>query len=1107
MFRIDKQSKAKFLVVLLFANFFTFLLQEPSFAAETPQITTQPASANPALNGSVTLSVVASVNDGGTLSYQWLFRTTTTGTATNLSDTNTATNRISGTNSSTLTIDSVTAANSGLYSVRVTNTLTGVSASNTSNEAVVFVLLANEDFRGSSLSNPTDWVMTYRSQSGNNYSYAPCLTAASSSQIRVNSTDSQTVSTSSISGCQYPSTGGSGQGGESIASTDTNTVGQGVLRLTPSVNNQSAFVLYDRSLATTNGLDISFNVAMWGATVLSAEGSPRSGKFAADGLTFFLKDGLDTNTDAGYAGGSLGYSTNRSTHGVQAALFGIGLDGYGNYAGRAFGGNACFDTTNMNTGTYQSSIIRNGVTQTTTETYTAAWYGSGREGNSAGTYPSGTQNRGNQLVVRGPVGTSRTEGYCPISLNADGSAVQTPPIVTLSETSSATSVADGIWTSRNAANSRLVRVVIDGNSAATPTIRIFVDGILRLNINAPQQYKLSSTFKFGFTASTGGANQKIDIWATRVNTFTGVTAPDPPENVTVAQGSSNGTIDVSWTHSGLWGIGEAATGTRSFVATLYNSTGTTALNFSCTSSSTSGTPSNSCSIQNVPAGTYTVRVIATNRSGLSSTNSAISSTITSNGDTVITSCTGAGAIQNGSFEDLSGNQSYISGNFPLGWRTTALASVDTTTATPKAKIETWSGRSESASAVNISAPANSFSYQGSVLAEIAADNAGDSSTAVRQGLYQDVATISGSRIFWSYWHHFRSGGPNSDPQVAVFRAGPTPTGRPAGNIWTASEQANPFGDTATATTTVYDTVTSTDPWLQSSGTFIATSSSTRFLFQNHTSPASSYGNLIDDVRFTVYRACPITVRVVAGRQASFTVRNIEQNSSNFQYYAPRGAQISSVFDVGAGLTLSVSNTANTSSTFTINSSTTGTKTASYRVSYQVNGAGTTYTTSSTLTVEVVGEITARSPSSVPFDPTLQSKSLPGIRFGTATRGYVCYDQVANAAGASIDPPTVSLSRRNILSGVTNVQTGTTVIDSGTVTLLSSQAALLQITSNAGKLGIGGSKFIRVRASSIDNTDGSAPSCANGISFVIEFRRIKITQTRTFTVPQKNGKQT
>jgi hypothetical protein len=1095
-------------VLILLAQFFTIF---PSWAVDSPTITTQPASANPALNSRLTLTVQANVTDGGILSYQWRYRATTSDSASDLSDTTTASYRITGTNSASLVIDTVTAAVSGLYSVRVTNTLNGTTASTTSNEANIFVLLASEDFQGSSLTNPSDWVMTYRSQSASNHAYPLCLTAGSGSLTSANNTSTNQLTESSISGCTYAARSG-GSGGELTASTDTNTVGQGALRLTPSVNNQASFVLYDQALSTNNGLDISFNAAMWGATVLSQETiNGVTYKFAADGFTFFLKDGEDTNSEAGFAGGSLGYSTNQSTSGVSGALFGIGIDGYGNFPGVGFGGAICQSATA--TGTYQSTITRNGVTTTRQEPYEENWY-NGAAGRNTGLhgqrYKDGTWNIGNHIVIRGPVGASRTNGYCPLSTNI-------PPKLTLSETSSATSVADGIWTTRNSNNTHLYRVLVDGSTIANPRVKLYVDGTLTLDIDAPLQFVDSNTFKFGFTGSTGGANQKIDVWSMRVSTYTGITTPDPPTNVTVSRTANTpGSFDISWSHNGLWGIGEAGSGTRQFVATVFNSTGATATNFSCTVSVTSGVPGTSCSIANIPAGTYTVRVVAINRSNLSSTNSTISSQITSNGDTTISSCTGAGAIVNGSFEQVS-EVSYLAPDAPTGWRTTARATrtssngytfSDPPPATAvKAVIELTNFGSGAAANVSVAS-----GVTGTRLVEIAADGNGGST----QGIYQDVNTLVGSRVFWSYLHHRRVSG-GATQEVSRFRAAPTPvetsTGNitvPAADVWTITEQASPFGASPSLLTDHYDTVTTSDGWKTPRGTFEPSTARTRFLFGNVGNAGS--GNLIDDVRFTTYAACPITVRIVAGRASNFVIRNVEQDTSTtqvlgttFRYFGPAGAEISALSGIPAGITASVSNTANTSSTFALSSAQVGTYTMNYRVRYVFPEDNQTYNTTSTLTVEVVPEVTARFPGVVPFDPTLVTKQLPGIRFATATNVYACFDQV-NSAGSALATPTLTIGQGALVNNVAQVSTGPPLIDTGTVAGLTAQSTRIRITANSGVLGRGGSKYIRVRASSIDNTDGVAPSCANGISFVMEFRTIKLTQTRRYVVPLKNGRQ-
>lgn len=488
-----------------------------------------------------------------------------------------------------------------------------------------------------------------------------------------------------------------------------------------------------------------------------------------------------------------------------------------------------------------------------------------------------------------------------------------------------------------------------------------------------------------------------------------------------------------------------------------------------------------------PGTTYWFRVRATNSRG---TNAGALQSFTTTSNSVVTSCAGAGALTNGSFEDGS-----------TGWRTTAL----------DGSIEIWPDVNNSpaliesrTSTTQITAPANAYSYQGSKIAEIAANNAGDG-TSSRQGLYQDVNTINGSRIFWSYWHKHRAGADtngNAD-QVARFRAANTPAAgtRPSGTNWTSAEQADPFNGN-TVLTNVSHTVTLNSAWTQSSGTFVANASSTRFLFSNETSPAAGYGNLIDDVRFTTFTACPINVRIVAGRSSSFTVRSNEQNVATFQFYGPQATTINNLSSISSGLTASVSNNANTNSVFSLSASTVGTYTAVYQIAHTLSNQ--TYTSSAQLTVEVVPEVTGRFPSVMPIHPALTSKSLSGVRLAAATSAYICVDQV-NSSGTVISPATISASNSSLVSGVSLISSSP-LTDSGTVTSLTSQMERIIISANSGPLSRGGSKYIRVRAASIDNTDGVARSCENGITVIIELRVTNATQLNRKNLPLGNGRQ-
>jgi len=92
--------------------------------AETPRITTQPADKTVNVGGNATLSVTASISDGGTLSYQWYSNTT---------NSNSGGTTISGAESSTFAAPT-TSVGTTYYYVEVTNTNTGATGSQTATE-------------------------------------------------------------------------------------------------------------------------------------------------------------------------------------------------------------------------------------------------------------------------------------------------------------------------------------------------------------------------------------------------------------------------------------------------------------------------------------------------------------------------------------------------------------------------------------------------------------------------------------------------------------------------------------------------------------------------------------------------------------------------------------------------------------------------------------------------------------------------------------------------------------------------------------------------------------------------------------------------------------
>jgi hypothetical protein len=214
--------------------------------------------------------------------------------------------------------------------------------------------------------------------------------------------------------------------------------------------------------------------------------------------------------------------------------------------------------------------------------------------------------------------------------------------------------------------------------------------------------------------------------------------------------------------------------------------------------------------------------------------------------------------------------------------------------------------------------------------------------------------------------------------------------------------------------------------------------------------------------------------------------------------------MSALSAVATGLTASFSNDTNTSSTFVLSASNIGTYTANYEVSYAFGNE--TFRSASTISVVVVPEVTFRSPNALPVDPTNIIKNISGVTFGSATSMYLCIDQVNGSnSNTLLSPSTVTVNQGALISGVSLISSSP-FTDSATVTNMNLQLQRIRVQANSRTLGVGGAKFIRFRASSIDNTDGVAPSCDNGVTFRIELYIIKKQQIVRKELKLRNGKQ-
>ena len=887
---ISRKLTAKILLV----SFFLFESIQFAHAVVAPTISSQPTSIVVASGTtSFNLTVTATVNDGGTLSYQWYKRAhLNDNSPTTLSNTS----RISGATTRSLTIgasgagNTVAASDAGIFYVIVTNTLSGSSLSTTSSNAVVVITLLDEDFRDASLSNSSDWVFTYNNSSYANTSRAlqggtsstaneyfqPCLTAASGAATTV--TSGATEATVGAGNDKTVSVLGSCNGLALV------TTGNGALRMSSNRLDTKSSAVFTREISTASGLDISFGFASYGG--LEGAGTGRT----ADGSGFYLKAGSSTDYVPGGAGGAIGYARRVNETGVDKGLFAIGLDAYGNVGQANHVGNNCAAGT---------------ITDFNGTTYTAV---------------NNVSTTANKIALLGPTGATRLQGYC-LMTSPTGNATTT--LSGYSGGSRSITFTNPSVSNRTSGTNNTctvckdVRIIVDSSAIASADRKIYVivDGTVRYEVNQPQALKDSSTFKFGFSSATGGSSIISEFWGINVRTFTGVTAPDRPTSVSAATANNvDSSKTISWSAPAAWGIGELASGAtgavdRSYVARIIDSSGNET-GWNCTTTSTS------CTIEGITSGTYTARVTAINRSGISSLPSDGSSSFTST-LTVQTTCSTFARIINGSFEDdaIQGTNGETIALAAIGtgtvngenylWRgyngsttnepTMFLNLQQSSYTTPSEDIRRINGWQTTSSDGKIEiqrqrsgyeATPNTYeqsSYydkygptpaQGRYWAELNADQIG--------ALYQDVTTVPNTIMRWSIKHRGRQETDES-MQVKIGTTNSTtaqvPIARRTPNtIWGSTPPTSWSADSGyTSSSTITSRLSSGWREYQGSYTIPANQTTTRFSFESIT--AGSVANLLDDIVFTPLAACP---DLVVGTASTSQTVNVLLNDYGYE---------------------------------------------------------------------------------------------------------------------------------------------------------------------------------------------------------------------------------
>lgn len=255
-------------------------------------------------------------------------------------------------------------------------------------------------------------------------------------------------------------------GCSSVVDSPTNlgSGSDGYLQLTDNTYNQSGNVVFNRAFPSSAGLVASFDEYQYYTN------TNQSGIGPADGIGFFLSNGSYDLTQAGPAGGTLGYAA--STWGVTGlphGYLGVGLDVYGNFSNSSTGGNDC--------------------------------------------PTAGTGFAPDHVALRGP-GDGMT-GYCLLA---------TQPYSGLQDAPAGNSPAN-LPASIQSNQPQHVTVEVSPTTSAQPdpTVTVWINGtqILQQTMSDPPP----PTLKLGFSASTGGGKEVHlirDVNVSTVNALGGI---------------------------------------------------------------------------------------------------------------------------------------------------------------------------------------------------------------------------------------------------------------------------------------------------------------------------------------------------------------------------------------------------------------------------------------------------------------------------------------------------------------------------------------------------------------------------------------------------------
>ncbi|WP_064504867.1 PilC/PilY family type IV pilus protein [Frateuria defendens] len=312
-------------------------------------------------------------------------------------------------------------------------------------------------------------------------------------------------------------TAGDGTGSIPACASSKDDEGAGALRLTPAENQRTGAILSDFTFPLSQGMQVTFTTYTYGG---DSGGLARDG---ADGIAFFLTDGTQTiPTTAGGSGGSLGYScsnVNGKSEGIAYGYLGLGVDEFGNYLNigdntnsGVLNSNNSGDTSNGTNSYYDSRVPfyqpgRIGLRGAGNVTW--AWLHA-ENPSYYGDQPDSSKVhdacRSGQYVYQGSDKASGNMKALPYNYPAIAGGYQVMPDdqPIANESTSVRSGATPITYKLQISTSGLLNFFYSYNNGAfTP--------VLVNNSIAASNGPLPASFRFGFSAGTGGSNNVHEI--------------------------------------------------------------------------------------------------------------------------------------------------------------------------------------------------------------------------------------------------------------------------------------------------------------------------------------------------------------------------------------------------------------------------------------------------------------------------------------------------------------------------------------------------------------------------------------------------------------------